>query len=184
MIPAGYLYKRVACKPPWLKAAGVDDIYSVSGCISEDFIDWLEYWQHNGFWLFNAPDIMVNIAEEQGVSLNDLSLFFYRVSEKQWHDEEAVWRPHQPDAAFLTDVVVPAHSQVEGYDVVSIYAGNACECSPLSCNGLATTLAVNRHCLLPTYDAAKQLLESGAFHHCEPGPYRIFEVHSISNVNL
>ena len=43
MIPAGYMAKNVVSKPDWLKANGVEDLYSVSGCISKDFADYIKF---------------------------------------------------------------------------------------------------------------------------------------------
>ncbi len=40
--------KRVSKRPDWLKAPQVIDIYSVSGCISKNFADYINYWRHNG----------------------------------------------------------------------------------------------------------------------------------------
>ena len=40
MLPVGYMYKRVSPKPDWLKTDVVEDIYSLSGCVSEDFYGW------------------------------------------------------------------------------------------------------------------------------------------------
>jgi hypothetical protein len=48
MIPVGYMAKRVHKRPDWLQAPHVVDIFSVSGCISEDFADYINYWKHNG----------------------------------------------------------------------------------------------------------------------------------------
>lgn len=56
MLPAGYMSKRVVRKPGWLKANGVDDIYSVSGCVSKDFADYITSWKHNGYWFFDSPE--------------------------------------------------------------------------------------------------------------------------------
>lgn len=58
MIPVGYLYKKVGLRPDWIKADGVRDIYSLSRCVSEDFTDYINYWKHNGYWLFDSPEIM------------------------------------------------------------------------------------------------------------------------------
>jgi hypothetical protein len=55
MIPVGYMFKKVMQRPDWLNADGVDDIYSLSGCTSEYFTDYIDYWKHNGYWLFNSP---------------------------------------------------------------------------------------------------------------------------------
>ncbi len=77
------------------------------------------------------------------------------------------------------EVEQPAAAEPEGYDVVSFSAGTSPECSPLSCNGLAKEIPTNRHCLLDSFEEAKGLLEQGKFVKCEPGPYRIFAVHSV-----
>lgn len=58
MIPAGYMAKKVVNKPDWLKANGVDDINSVSGCLSKDFADYITFWKHNGYWFFDLPELI------------------------------------------------------------------------------------------------------------------------------
>ena len=50
MIPVGYMAKRVCKKPDWLKAPQVTDIFSVSGHVSKDFADYVDYWKHNGYF--------------------------------------------------------------------------------------------------------------------------------------
>jgi len=42
-------------------------------------------------------------------------------------------------------------------------------------------LPTNRHCLLPSLEAAVQALESGQFAHSEPGPFRIIAVYSVGS---
>jgi len=69
MIPLGYLYKKVASRPEWLKAGQVNDIYSVGGHVSEDFTDYVDYWKHNGYWLFDSPYILAEVAKDASVSL-------------------------------------------------------------------------------------------------------------------
>jgi hypothetical protein len=63
-----------------------------------------------------------------------------------------------------------------GYDIVTRYAGNIFEHSPLSCNGLAEEIKVNRYCLIDgsemAFEIAKQFEVKGA----EPGPYYVVEV--------
>jgi hypothetical protein len=58
MIPVGYLAKRVVPKPDILKAPQVVDIYSISNCMNDDFADYIGYWKHNGYWLFDSPEII------------------------------------------------------------------------------------------------------------------------------
>ena len=48
MLPAGYMAKRIESRPDWLKSDGVKDLYSLSGCISKYFCDYIPYWKHNG----------------------------------------------------------------------------------------------------------------------------------------
>ncbi len=181
VIPAGYMYKRVSLRPNRLKGPNVRDICSVSSCISEDFCDYITYWKHNGFWFFDRPDIMESIACTESISLDGLTLFFYRIYPMQWTTDSRNWQAFGPDPAFETDVVVPKQSKQLGFDVVTYSERTAPECSPLSCNFLADCIAVNAHCLFDTLDAARSALESGAFDDSEPGPFRILEVHTIQH---
>ncbi len=179
MIPAGYMYKRVSERPDWLNSAQVDDIYSVSGCISNDFDDWVSYWKHNGYWLFDTPHVIETIAADNQISLANMTLFFYEVYELQWDDDARQWGPFAPEASFGTNVQAPQRATLEGFDVTSFSTQNSAECSPLSCNHMAAEIAVNRHCLVSSFEAAKALVEAGAFDGCEPGPYRIFAVYRV-----
>ncbi|AWM81637.1 hypothetical protein DKL61_15540 [Gammaproteobacteria bacterium ESL0073] len=67
-------------------------------------------------------------------------------------------------------VVIPAHKTLKGFDVVSFSMGYLPECSPLSCNGLAAIIKVNKHCLFDNFDEAKAALDNGLFNNAEPGP--------------
>ncbi len=178
MTPAGYIAKKIHTSPDWLKADTVADIYSVSNCVSAAFCDFIPHWRHNGYWLFDSPDVIRDIATAENVELSSHKIFYHEVHEQQFKDEHRVWEMFSADASFPTDVQVPAEKKLEGFDVVSFFALSAPECSPLSCNHMAESLPVNAHCLLASFDEAKQLIETGAFTSCEPGPYRIFAVYS------
>ncbi len=179
MIPAGYMAKRVMKRPDWLDALNVDDIHSVSNCMSDDFADYINYWQHNGFWLFDSPDVIRRLAAENAIDIEGTRLFYYEVHEYQFDEKAGSWEPFAADPFFPLNVEKPAAAEPEGYDVVTFQAGNSPECSPLSCNGLAKEIATNRHCLLSSFEKAKGFLEHGKFVNCEPGPYRIFAVYSV-----
>lgn len=56
--------KRVVSQPDWLQANGVEDVYSVSGCTSKDFADYITFWKHNGHWLFDSPNVIEQVARE------------------------------------------------------------------------------------------------------------------------
>jgi hypothetical protein len=179
MIPAGYMAKRVSNKPDWLKVDTVIDIYAVSDCVSDDFVDYINYWKHNGYWLFDSPAVIENLARENSIELSETKLFYYEVYGLEFHEGMSEWQSFEPEASFTTNVLVPKHKYLEGYDVVTFSCGNSPECSPLSCNSLATEIQTNQHCLLDSFDEAQQYLESGRFNDSEPGPFRIFAVYSV-----
>ena len=158
MIPVGYMAKQVARQPDWLNAVAVSDIYSVSNCISEDFADYINAWKHNGFWLFNSPSTIEAVAAELSASLEDTKLFYYEVYELEYDQEHQSWSPFEAEQSFDTQVVPPTTPRLEGYDVVSFFVRTSPECSPLSCNGLASSFPVNSHCLLPSIEQAIQLV--------------------------
>lgn len=179
MIPVGYMYKTISNKPDWLKAEQVVDIYSVSSCVSEDFDDWINYWKHNGYWFFDSPKIIRDLSMEHGISLDSMKLFFYLAYEQQWDGEDEEWISYAPEKSFSTNVLLPEESLLQGFDVVSFSSQTSAECSPLSCNHMAQELNVNPHCLLDSFKEAKRCVETGKIEECEPGPYRIIEVHSV-----
>jgi len=176
--PAGFIAKQIHSSPDWLKADAVADIYSVSNCVSAAFCDYIPHWKHNGYWLFDSPALIRDIAAAEKLDLSGQKFFYYEVYEQQFDDKRRVWEPFSAETSFPTDVQVPTEKKLEGFDVVSFYALSAPECSPLSCNHMAESIPVNEHCLLATFAQAKQLIETGAFNDCEPGPYRIFAVYS------
>jgi hypothetical protein len=179
MIAVGYMAKRVSLRPEWIKAGRVEDIYSVSGCVSEDFADYVHYWKHNGYWFFDSPEIIQQLAQDHALELAGTALFFYEVHEREFNEDEAQWTAFKPEPAFTTRVVLPLEKTLQGYDVVTFSVGTSAECSPLSCNSLAAEMDTNRHCLLPSFELAQQLLDEGKFNNTEPGPHRIFAVYSV-----
>lgn len=179
MTPAGYMAKKVVMRPEWIKAPTVHDLYSVSGCISEYFTDYIRHWKHNGYWLFDSAAAIESLAAEHSISLADCKVFYYEVYEQEFDDEQEKWQPFGSDSAFKTSVVVPRSKQLEGFDVVTFSVHTSPECSPLSCNGLAEDLETNGHCLFKTFEEAKAHVEGGHFDNSEPGPFRIFAVYSL-----
>ena len=176
MIPAGYMAKRVYLKPSWFRAPQVTDIFSVSNCLSESFADYIQYWKHNGYWLFDAPEIIRSVAQTNSIDLAGTSLFYYEHNEEF---DEGRWQAYAPEKSFPTNVVLPAKKRLEGFDVVTFYSRSSPECSPLSCNGMAEEMPTNAHCLLHSFEEAQMRLQGGAFRECEPGPYRVFAVYSV-----
>jgi len=178
MVPAGYMAKRVVARPDWLPTARVSRIYSVSGCISKDFTDYIDFWKHNGYWLFDSPETIIEIARVNNIDLSETTLFFYEVYELQFDSGE--WAHFEPEPAFPTSVNGPEAKVMEGYDVVTFEVQSLPECSPLSCNALASEVETNARCLLESFEQARSLLENGTFDKSEPGPYRVFAVYSVA----
>jgi hypothetical protein len=181
MVPAGYMAKRVEHAHPkfleWIRAPHISEIYSVSNCMCDDFADYIRHWKHNGYWFFDSPGKIREVAKEASASLEGTILFYYEVHESEF--DGSTWCSWYPEASFRTNVVQPSSKHLEGFDVVTFSVKTSPECSPLSCNGLAKELATNQHCLFATFEAAESALNTGAFKDAEPGPYRIFAVYSV-----
>ncbi len=180
MIPVGYMAKIVSNNPGWVSAsADVVDIYSVASCASEDFANYIEFWRHNGYWLFDSSEIIRAVALDNGIDLSAVKFFYYEAYPRQFDEKRKLWSAFGPEASVQTSVAVPKEKVLEGYDVVTFQGQTHPECSPLSCNDAAKNIPVNEHCLLRTFEEAKSLLERGAFDNMEPGPFRIFAVYSV-----
>ena len=179
MMPVGYMSKRILSRPEGFENTDIADIYSVSGCMSKNFADYIPSWKHNGYWFFDSPRIIQQIAKEDSVDLSETKLFYYEVYPLEFDDNDE-WKPFAPEDSFTTDIQLPESKNLDGYDIVTFSQRNSAECSPLSCNLLANTIPVNKHCLLPDFENAYQLLRDGKFQHSEPGPFRIFAVYSVS----
>ncbi|PIQ24067.1 hypothetical protein COW36_05575 [bacterium (Candidatus Blackallbacteria) CG17_big_fil_post_rev_8_21_14_2_50_48_46] len=179
MIPIGYMAKRVLLRPDWLKTTRVTEIYSVSPCLSPNFADFIPYWQHNGWWFFDSPKIIKDLAQAQAIDLTETTLFYYEAYPLQANTETGVWESFAPEPSFKTELQVPQQKQLRGFDLVSFNCQTSPECSYLSCNQMADQIQVNSFCLLESLESAKNLLKSGAFKNCEPGPCRIFAVYTL-----
>lgn len=182
MIPLGYLLKSVASPPPdWIGNAKVNAVHSLSGCVSNDFGDYIPLWKHNGWWLFDTAEAVYDAAAALGVSADNLSLFYYEAFDQEYNDEGECWRPFEPGSywSFIKGIVQPRSATLSGYDVVSFFLGTSPECSPLSCNSLAAELPVNERCLFDSFDDARAAVDRGAFKKGEPGPYRIIAVYLV-----
>ncbi|MBI9018575.1 MAG: hypothetical protein JEZ07_15085 [Phycisphaerae bacterium] len=180
MIPAGYMAKRITGNSGHLQTKNVVDFYSVSNCISADFASYVDYWKHNGYWLFDSPEIILNLAEDNSIDMTGAKFFYYEIYGFEFNEDDELWHEYEPEKSFATDVKIPEDKTLEGFDIVTFSVGTSAECSPLSCNGLADEIKTNRHCLLSSLEQARQCLESGLFSNSEPGPFRIFAVYSVA----
>jgi len=182
MIPAGYMLKRVEKRPDWLKQPAVEDIFSVSNCTCEDFCqNWIDEWKHNGYWFFDSPEIIYDIAKKHNVNTDEMTLFYYEAHEILYDAKTRQWESCTKELDYSENVKLPSRKTLQGYDVVTYSrVSSDVGCSPLSCNHLAEKIPTNSHCLLDDLETAKTLLETGAFENSEPGPYRVIAVYTVN----
>lgn len=174
------MLKKVVSRPEWIKSESVIDIYSVSGCVSGNFADYINFWKHNGYWLFDSPEILTDLTDRQNIDVAGTTLFYYEVFEEEYDEESGKWSTFRPESSFPTAVAAAHNRRLEGYDVTTFSARTSPECSPLSCNSMATEISVNEHCLFKTFEDARHALERGIFNDSEPGPFRIFAVYTAN----
>ena len=179
MIAAGYIAKQLVASPAFLRGSNSEFVAALAGCIGAYFTDYLSAWRHNGYWLFDSPEIVRELAAAQQLDLGGMRFFYFELYEREFVSTNRTWRHFTAEPSLPLDVVPPAHARHLGFDIVCYSTGNAPECSPLSCNGLACELPVNKYCLADSIATAKTWLEDGRFANCEPGPYRIVAVHLL-----
>jgi hypothetical protein len=173
MIDAGYFARKVVPKPDHLEAAGVREICSVSECISPGANDWVRHWRHNRFGWFNTADDALAVVPHG--ERRHFRLFAYRVHPELFRGRERVAFTPPAD---VRPAPLPDGFVSRGFDSASrsSEAGLGLECSPLSCNGLASEIAVNEYCLFPTLEAAIAGAARFALEQPEPGDYYVVEV--------
>lgn len=184
MIPAGYLLKCTDRLPSWLGAEQVVRVCSVADCANENLSDVQAVWRHNGLGVANSLDVIREVA---GPDMEG-ELFYYEAYEQElesdgWTFDVGAWRPltMTPSATEpLAPESAPENRELLGYDVVVF--GDFLEHSPLSCNSIAETAAVNAHCLFDALEQTIAAINEGVFGGgCEEGIYRILSVSRIAS---
>ena len=176
----GYECKRTAKQEvfaSWLKVANVEEIGSVSGCISEPPKGEIDWTRINAMWLYSSPEDA--LAQVPVMDRNEYDVYAYKLSSIRFDEAREV------GFLFPMNRAEPLDATFEklGYDAVCGESsgpgqGNLIECSPLSCNGMARERSVNRHCLVDTLEQAVELARecSREETRCEKGVYSVFEV--------
>lgn len=171
LVLIGYFPKRRTPAPEGLQAAGVDEICSVSECLAPGPEGWVEAWLHNAFGCYDSPDAAEHVA---GDAEGEYEVFAYRLLPLRFSDGQA--EPIGVAPAGISPL--SPNFQSLGFDVVSksLAQGLGFECSPLSCNLMATEVGVNRHCLVGDLETARMLAIRFSVEEPEPGPYYVVEV--------
>ena len=162
---AGYFPKPTAVPPGWAPEARVDEICSVSACLNSPPSGWMRRWLHNELGFFNTR------ADARAVGPG-LPLFAYRL----WPFRFVEGRVEALPVPTLAIEPLGADFVSLGFDAVSRSTSTFFECSPLSCNGMAIEIPVNRFCLMDSLSEASALAERFSRGNQEPGPYHVLEV--------
>jgi len=160
--------KRTSVPADWT-AASVIELCSVSPCLAPAPEDWVEHWLHNEIGFFNTRRDALSVPPSGAA---DFSLFAYRLLPLRYLKDRT-----EPFEVLAESVEpLPADFVSLGFDVVNKTVTPFFECSPLSCNGMASEVAVNRFCLLETLDEAISFAQRCAREEPEPGPFYVIEV--------
>lgn len=170
LVLLGYFPKRVHQRPKWLQAPGVEEIASVSLCISPGPDHWLDAWRHNVWGFYDSSEVawqVVAPGDHEFFEMFAFELYPRKFANGRWEKVQITGvNPNPLNESFVA----------LGYDVVTKSVSDFFECSPLSCNGMAAEAQVNAYCLVDTFDLACQLAETFEEQGCEPGPYYVIRV--------
>jgi hypothetical protein len=173
VIVGGYFPKIVVARPDWLADVRVDEICSVSSCVSSGPDGWIDKWLHNSFGWFNTiADAWAVVPTEQ---VAEYRLFAYRLGPVSYHRGEPrpIESPTDVHPEPLPDAFVSRGFDTFNKSSVGVLGF---ECSPLSCNSLAPEFVVNRHCLVATADEGHTVAKRCSIEQPEPGDYYVAEV--------
>ena len=167
---AGFLAKQVEPRPAWLSAPAVQDICSVSECISKAPEDRLLAWKHNEYGFYDSLDDARSVITGEEARLD---MFAYEILLLRGLEGRV-----DPVALVPAAGSVPVDFEFLGYDIVTRSEGAPVECSPLSCNRVAEQVPTNLHCLVASeaeaLDALLMICAPGFG--AEPGPYYLVKV--------
>ena len=175
-------------KEPWVPDAawfpparsGVEVVCSVSDCLTERPAGWVDRWDFNRAHCYDseaAALATIPPGEEERYAC-----FAYWLVPCVLGDDGKPERV-DPDDVFAAGLrSLPAQPGTDrgyerlGYDVVSVGSSEGFECSPLSCNGMAGEITVNRYCLLDDVEHALRVARRFDEEQPEPGDYFVVEV--------
>lgn len=171
----------------WLKNEILEEICSVSDCISKGPEGWIDKWKHNDLGFYDTEESALSVIPD---NQEKYDLFGYKLYPIQFNEGKVVDYKIKSSA-----IEILGSYKFIGFDIVSKSGGDSFfECSPLSCNSGYEIYPVNQFCLIQDFEAALQCCRkisediAGAetvkrpdgmveYHRkWEPGPYYLFEV--------
>jgi len=173
VIVGGYFPKIVVARPEWLREPRVREICSVAVCVSSGPDRWIDSWLHNLFGWFNTMSEAWSVVPPEDMERYRLFAYrldpvFYRQGRPEPVETPGDVRPERIPAGFVSlgfDAFNKSSLGVIGF-----------ECSPLSCNSMASEFAVNQHCLLGTLHEGHAAAARFSLEQPEPGDYYLAEV--------
>lgn len=166
----GYFPKHTSKGSDSIRLPGVEQVCSVSSCVSRSPGDWISNWRHNALWVYDTEELALSIVAPEERS--EFELYAYFMFPVRFVDG----RLEPFDLPALRVQPLRTSFSRLGYDAVSRTQDNEFECSPLSCNGMAQHIAVNRYCLVDTEPQAFEIARDFSIGKAEPGPYYVVEV--------
>jgi hypothetical protein len=100
-------------RPDWLKAAGVEEVCSVSTCVSEDPDGWIDRWLHNEMWAYDSPELAWSVVSE--TARGEFDLYAYQMFPVEFVEGEQ--RPFAIPPLHVQPL--PGSFERLGYDAVS-----------------------------------------------------------------
>lgn len=178
-------------------APGVEEICNVSNHASAAPAGWVDLWRHNDLAVFNTERLAESVLHDAFEILVEpepgakppwkVTLHQEPFTNGRMMAYKLIPIRFRPDGEepipFDSGPVQPLSDQYErlGWDVVQCEGGDhlGFGCSPLFCNGRASDIPVNTHCLLE--DGAEAVRHAREFAQsrgtlAEPGPYVAVEV--------
>ncbi len=171
----GFFPKKTARPDSWFGETNVEEICSVSNCISKGPENWINHWKHNTiWWMYDTEEAAREIARDDTVLYDIYAYRLFPVKFESGREELITIASEASGDLRGYDIL--------GYDIVSRSEGTNFECSPLSCNKGCAEFAVNRFCLIDELEEAwriavlisKDSNDKGTW---EPGPYFLCIVH-------
>jgi hypothetical protein len=169
LVSAGYFPKRTLRRPDWLKVPSVEEICSVSTCVSAGPEDWIGSWKHNELGWYDSPELAWAVVPAVA---EGFEVFAYSVA-------PVVFVAGEQKSLALPPLAVarrPAAYEIIGFDAVGKSVSDFFECSPLSCNHMASEIAVNRYCLIDDMSDAMAAACRFSLEQPEPGDYYVVQV--------
>jgi len=188
----GYVVKRVEARPDWHKAAHVRAIASVSNCISSEPEVKFDHWTFNGWGRYDTLAAALECLDFISPPHRDkYTVFAHKLLTRRFVAGAAKEFAVPGWVGEFRPEPLPSDFQFLGYDCIGGSLGSPAsetqapmmphfDCSPLSCNSMAETIATNEWCLLSTKDEAERQAASFStgVSHVEPGDYYVIEVWS------